>query len=402
MKEKQYDVALSFAGEDRHYAEQLAELLRLGGYLVFYDKYEQTELWGKDLYVHLSSVYKDQARYCVVFLSKHYGQKLWAKHELRNAQAKAFQENQEYILPIRLDDTEIPGILPTVAYLDLRSIGIEEVYQVLVEKLSGTTSQPTGVDISTSATAESDPGEFALFRTEDGQLYFIPFQNAHWDLTEISLELLPESSEETAFLHLLRNNLGNMIPLRNTLAFALGDHAAWVSPQDIGQNISGSQTVWKIVIKEDSPRQHENIFGDVTFNNITPNQIAEMRARRILLDEKLEELPEHFQNRTGMLGLLNQTTLEMFIREGNGFQIPESTIPFLYRSVGQTVGRFEKFARLILVLHLKLSGTVADVLQLDLKLLDPKQLQVKFQGRRPRQDTNVEPPIIEVNGICPL
>ena len=402
MKEKQYDVALSFAGEDRHYAEQLAGLLRLGGYLVFYDKYEQAELWGKDLYVHLSSVYKDQARYCVIFLSKYYAQKLWAKHELQNAQARAFQENQEYILPIRIDDTEIPGILPTVGYLDLAPTNIEEIYQALVEKLSGTTSQPTGVDISTSATAESDSGEFALFRTEDGKLYFIPFQNAHWDSTEISLELLPESSEETAFLHSLRSNLGNMVPLHNTFAFALGDHAAWVSPQEISQNISGSQTVWKVVMKQDTPRQHENIFGGVTFNNITPNQIAEMRARRILLDEKLEELPEHFQNRTGMLGLLNQTTLEMFIREGNGFQIPESTIPFLYRSVGQSVGRFEKFARLILVLHLKLSGTVADVLQLDLKFLGPKQLQVKFQGRRPRQYTNVEPPIIEVDGICPL
>ena len=402
MKEKQYDVALSFAGEDRHYVEQLARLLKLGGYLVFYDRYEQAELWGKDLYVHLSSVYKDQARYCVIFLSKHYAQKLWAKHELQNAQARAFQENQEYVLPIRIDDTEIPGILPTVGYLDLDPTNIEEIYQALVEKLSGTTSQPTSVDISTAATTESDPGEFALFRTEDGKLYFIPFQNAHWDSTEISLELLPESSEDAAFLHSLRNNLGNLVPLRNTFAFALGDHAAWVNPQDIGQNISGSQTVWKVIMKEDNSGQHENLFGDVTFNNITPDQIAEMRARRILLDEKLEELPEHFQNRTGMLGLLNQTTLEMFIREGNRFQIPESTIPFLYRSVGQSVGRFEKFARLILVLHLKLSGTIADVLQLDLKLLNPEQLQVKFQGRRPQRYTNVEPFIIQVDGICPL
>ena len=88
MKERQYDVALSFAGEDRHYAEQLAELLKLGGYLVFYDKYEQAELWGKDLYLHLSSVYKDQARYCVIFLSEHYAQKLWAKHELQSAQGE--------------------------------------------------------------------------------------------------------------------------------------------------------------------------------------------------------------------------------------------------------------------------------------------------------------------------
>ncbi len=143
MKEKRYDVALSFAGEDRHYAEQLAELLEAGGYSVFYDALERGQLWGKDLYLHFSSVYKDQARYCVVFLSEHYARKSWPQHELQSAQARAFEESQEYILPIRIDDTEIPGILLTAGYLDLRSMTIAEIYQILVEKLSGTKPQAT-------------------------------------------------------------------------------------------------------------------------------------------------------------------------------------------------------------------------------------------------------------------
>lgn len=400
MNERQYDVVLSFAGEDRRYAEHLAKLLKLGGYLVFYDKYEQAELWGKDLYVHLSSVYKDQGRYCVIFLSKHYARKLWTKHELQSAHVRAFQENQEYILPIRVDDTEIPGILPTVGYLDLDPTNMQEIYRALVEKLSDTTSQPASNDISTFTASESDSAEFTLFRTEDGKLYFIPVQSARWNSTEISLELLPEPPENAAFLSSLRENLSNEFASQSMFGFALGENATWVSPQVIAQNVSGSQTNWKVVMKENSRAQHDNLFGDLTFNNISPDQIAEMRARRILLDEKLEELPQHFQNRTGILGLLNQTTLELFIREGNGFEIPESAIPFLYRSVAH--GRFEKFARLISVLHLKLSGTVEDVLQFDLKLLDSKQLQIKFQGRRPQRYKNVEPSIIQVDGICPL
>ena len=144
MKEKQYDVALSFAGENRHYAKQLADLLEAGGYSVFYDDFERAQLWGKNLYVYFSSVYKDQASYCVIFLSAHYARNLWTKHELQSAQARAFvEENREYILPVRLDDTEIPGILLTAGYLDLRSMTIEEIYQALVEKLSGTTAQTT-------------------------------------------------------------------------------------------------------------------------------------------------------------------------------------------------------------------------------------------------------------------
>ena len=84
-----------------------------------------------------------------MFLSEHYAQKMWTNHELKSAHARAFQENEEYILPVRLDDTKIPGILPTVGYLDLDSMTIERVYQALVEKLSGITSQPATTDIPT-------------------------------------------------------------------------------------------------------------------------------------------------------------------------------------------------------------------------------------------------------------
>ena len=86
--------------------------------------------------------------------------------------------------------------------------------------------------------------------------------------------------------------------------------------------------------------------------------------------------------------------------------VPRSSwIPYSilsYQSFGQTPERFQKFARLASVLYLKLSGTIGDVLQLDLKLLDSKQLQVRFKGRRPRATTTTGPAIIEVDGICPL
>ncbi|HMF36865.1 MAG TPA: hypothetical protein VKF17_09510, partial [Isosphaeraceae bacterium] len=44
----EYDVALSFAGEERRYAETLAEILRAAGLSVFYDKHHEVTLWGKD------------------------------------------------------------------------------------------------------------------------------------------------------------------------------------------------------------------------------------------------------------------------------------------------------------------------------------------------------------------
>lgn len=135
MQQYPYDVALSFAGEDRNYAEALAEALVRHGIEVFYDKYEKNTLWGKDLYTYLSDLYQHKARFCVMFLSQHYAAKLWTNHERQAAQARAFREHEEYILPIRLDNTQIPGLLPTIGYLSWSEETPESIADAILEKL---------------------------------------------------------------------------------------------------------------------------------------------------------------------------------------------------------------------------------------------------------------------------
>lgn len=114
---REYQVALSFAGEDRKYVAQVARHLRGMNLRIFYDDYETVDLWGKDLYVHLDDVYRKKAQYCVLFLSEHYARKLWTNHERESAQARAFEEHTEYVLPVKLDNTEVPGLRPTTGYL---------------------------------------------------------------------------------------------------------------------------------------------------------------------------------------------------------------------------------------------------------------------------------------------
>lgn len=69
-KEHDYDVALSFAGEDRAYVDDVAKILHALGVRVFYE-YETTDLWGKDLFTHLDEVYRKRSKYCVMFISAH-------------------------------------------------------------------------------------------------------------------------------------------------------------------------------------------------------------------------------------------------------------------------------------------------------------------------------------------
>jgi hypothetical protein len=96
-----YDVALSFAGEQRQYVKQVAELLRAAGVRVFYDDFE--DLWGKDLPVRLEEVYRRQARFVVVFVSAEYVTKAWPNLERQHALAGRLERMDDSVLPARVD-----------------------------------------------------------------------------------------------------------------------------------------------------------------------------------------------------------------------------------------------------------------------------------------------------------
>ena len=112
-----YDVVLSFAGEDREYVEECADILTALGIKVFYDSYEQDVLWGKDLYTFLADIYSNKARYAIVFISQHYVKKCWTKHEFKFINERMFNSETEYLLPVFLDDTKLCGIPETQGYL---------------------------------------------------------------------------------------------------------------------------------------------------------------------------------------------------------------------------------------------------------------------------------------------
>jgi hypothetical protein len=130
-----YEVVLSYAGEDRTYVEAVAEHLKNNHVKIFYDKYEQVTLWGKDLTEHLDKIYRGSAQYCVIFISKHYADKVWTRHEWRSAFSKAVEGKTEYILPARFDDTEMPGLQPSIVYVDLTQKTPQQLGEMVLQKL---------------------------------------------------------------------------------------------------------------------------------------------------------------------------------------------------------------------------------------------------------------------------
>jgi hypothetical protein len=137
----EYDVALSFASEDKSIAEEFGDLLIKQDIKVFYDEYQVGDLWGKDLVDHLVNIYGRKARYCVMLISQYYPLKKWTELERTSAHERSFRDANEYILPIQLDDTKVPGITETTGYRDLRQHSMESIVNLLEQKLRETKGQ---------------------------------------------------------------------------------------------------------------------------------------------------------------------------------------------------------------------------------------------------------------------
>ena len=130
-----YEIALSFASEQRDYVEEVAQALRNRGIVVFYDKFEKVALWGKHLAVEFQKVYEKESRMVVMFISAAYVEKEWPRHEKQSILSRAVMESREYVMPVRFDDTEVPGLTRDVAYLHANDYPPAELADMIEMKL---------------------------------------------------------------------------------------------------------------------------------------------------------------------------------------------------------------------------------------------------------------------------
>jgi hypothetical protein len=133
-----YEVALSFAGEDRVFAEAVAKGLRDAGVNVFYDDFYAEDLWGEDLAVRLRDVYHKSSQFCIMIISKYYVDKMWPSHERQQAIERLINEKgRAYILPVRLDgfNGEVPGLSSTISYLAVKSNDHQKIVDTFLRKI---------------------------------------------------------------------------------------------------------------------------------------------------------------------------------------------------------------------------------------------------------------------------
>lgn len=266
-----YDIAVSFAGEDREFVESIVATLKARNIRVFYDKDEQASLWGRNLYDHLSELYEHQAQYCLMVISQHYPHKAWTNLERQSAQARSFASKTEYILPLRLDDTEVPGILGTLGYIDARHVSSEKIADLVVQKLGATPSEAGTTTSPLAATDIPMPRVKREFTAADRQEHARKVYQYIRDYFSRAIDTLSRSDAEvtakmtyhgpdkfSAEIHLrgeLKNQckiwVGGMLGNGSDIGFLQGHHIdlesdssmnQWASIEDDGYSLSVAMT----------------------------------------------------------------------------------------------------------------------------------------------------------------
>jgi hypothetical protein len=235
---RKYQVAFSFAGEEREYVGKIASILKDRGISVFYDQFEEEVLWGKNLYDYLRDIYCNAAEYTVIFISKSYAEKAWTNHERESAQIRALKENREYILPIRMDSTILPGLSETTGYISAERKSPEDIARIIIRKIGFGSNE---VDQQLVSYAARLRNEFRASTRDIENASHLDFSKvnevleAMFDLDEINGHALYYSGEVKRFLN--RDDRLSMGYLRSHEYFTTYlANARRLSPEEVSES----------------------------------------------------------------------------------------------------------------------------------------------------------------------
>jgi hypothetical protein len=141
---KKFLIAFSLAGEQRDLVRSIAEAVEteLGQATVFLDEWFEYFLAGHDADLKLQNIYGQKSEMVVVCVSERYGGKPWtvAEHEairarLMETRSSPQERDKLRILPIRVGEGEVEGILFNTIVPDARTRSATETAKLIVARL---------------------------------------------------------------------------------------------------------------------------------------------------------------------------------------------------------------------------------------------------------------------------
>ena len=114
----EFDVAISFAGENRDLARKFSDKLELFDVSVFYDELYESNLLGRALSKQFTRIFNEDSRFVLCLLDAHHHDKIWPTFERETFRVRV---QDEAIIPAYLDNTRFLGIPEDLYGFDMKS-----------------------------------------------------------------------------------------------------------------------------------------------------------------------------------------------------------------------------------------------------------------------------------------
>jgi hypothetical protein len=139
-----FQVALSFPGEYRDRVERIAHLLaeKLGQERVLYDSWYRAEFARPNLDTYLPLLYYKQSRLLVFFLCKNHADREWTGLEWRAGRDLLKRREDDRLMLLRLDASDIPGLYSIDGYIDIAQLPDDTVASEIMKRLNHVAPAP--------------------------------------------------------------------------------------------------------------------------------------------------------------------------------------------------------------------------------------------------------------------
>ena len=221
-----------------------------------------------------------------------------------------------------------------------------------------------------------------LFVPGASMIYYEPFDEARLSTTDLFLVLNPEDVRDLSFLTGIER--GSQI----IVAYTYKAFVCRVADRVLHEKQGRSQCTLELEIE----RSDFSPSMEMGFSSTSADELAELRTRRLLLNE----------NPVRESADINAITRELFLRGMDTLsRVERSPFPAAFQQFRNNPRHFLEIAWILAVMQLILSSCVAEIEQLELTLRG-LFLDVRFVGRRKRKYQNAPPYEIRVEGACPL
>jgi hypothetical protein len=221
-----------------------------------------------------------------------------------------------------------------------------------------------------------------------GETFFRTQSVSHKADDTIVVRIPAGDSEHAAALRALRPD---PFGRSRQMAYAYQDEAHRVDVRSVESESVSGKTFFVVSLTPETQSRGGWSVGEATVQGYSPDELALMRARFLLLNEA----PAGVSSR--------DLTWVLSLAAGRDAGLEERGLfPRLWKQLGLGPAQFLPRARLMAVFQLKIGRIVEDVLDLRLGPIRNGALSVRFRGRRQRIYENQAPATIEVTGTCPL